>query len=165
MSTTDQLLDIYQREVEYEGTSHAKCVFLNDFSFTIPRFEYENPRFSTTYRELFDADLYYVVEDFNSPECWKNLTVINTGDGAAPRVLSVQFIETPAGTVNITANLSSCDMYGELPDDVVSANLLLLRFCDETGANPGELQFNVGVSYTLYTDMEYVEEGIIDWGD
>lgn len=164
MRTTDQLLDVYQREVEYDGTSHAECVFLNDFSFTFPRDIYEDPQFATTYNELFDADFQHIIEDLNSPELWKNLAIVNT-DGAAPRVLSIQFVEVPTGKMDLIVNLSSCDMYGELPNDIVSANLLLFRFCDETGYDPGDLHFKVGVSYTLYVDMEYVEEGIVDWGD
>ena len=65
----------------------------------------------------------------------------------------------------MAVSLSHCDMYGQLPDDVVSANLMLFRFCDESGYTPGDVKLNVGIAYTLYTDMEFVEEGIVDWGD
>ena len=40
---TDQILETFQREVEYDGTSHAECVFLNDLTLTIPRESLRSP--------------------------------------------------------------------------------------------------------------------------
>ena len=166
MSTTDQLLGDAQRTVELDGTSHANCVYLNDLTFTLPRDNYTNPQFATTHDELFDADLSAVIEDYTFPERWKNLVVRNHDEHFdPPRVLSIQFIESTQGRMDLTVNMAHCDLYGELPDDVVAANLTLFRFCVEAGCNPGNLTFNIGVAYTLYTDMEFVDEGIVDWGD
>jgi len=43
MNATDLILDNIQREVELGGRSHSDCVYLNDFSFTIKRSEYQVP--------------------------------------------------------------------------------------------------------------------------
>ena len=166
MSTTDQILDRVQREVEYDGTSHAECVFLNDLTLNIPRATYEVPHLSSTNEELFDADFSGVLEALNFPNRWMDLVVQNYVDiQTPPRVTSLQFIEKDHRVVDMTVTMTRCDMYGELPDDVVSANLSLFRFCDESGFTPGDVNFRIGIAYTLYSDMEYVEEGIIDWGD
>lgn len=163
---TDRILEIFQREVEYDGTSHAECVFLNDLTLTIPRDSYEVPRLSSTHEELFEADFTGVFEALNSPKRWKELVVHNTTSVLnPPRVLFIQLRESSHRVIDMAVSLSHCDMYGQLPDDVVSANLMLFRFCDESGYTPGDVTLNVGIAYTLYTDMEFVEEGIVDWGD
>ena len=43
MNYTDRILDSVQWEVEFNGQSHADCVYLNDLSFTLERREYEAP--------------------------------------------------------------------------------------------------------------------------
>jgi hypothetical protein len=43
MNYTDRILDSVRWEVEFNGQSHADCVFLNDLSFTIDRHKYEVP--------------------------------------------------------------------------------------------------------------------------
>jgi hypothetical protein len=166
MKSTDQILDFFQREVEYEGTSHANCVYLNDLKIELPRNTYEVPHFSTTNEELFDADFSCILEALNFPDRWMDLVVQNEVDCPnPPRVTSIQFLESQTRVMDMIVNLTNCDMYGELPDDAVSANLTLFRFCDESGYEPGDITLRIGVGYTLYTDMEYVEEGTIDWGD
>lgn len=43
MNHTDRVLDSVQWEVEFNGRSHADCVYLNDISFSIDRCDYEAP--------------------------------------------------------------------------------------------------------------------------
>ena len=59
MNATDRILDNVQWEVEFNGRSHADCVYLNDLSLTIERHEYFVPSDADTYGAALDIGWFF----------------------------------------------------------------------------------------------------------
>jgi len=59
MNHTDRILDSVQWEVEFNGRSHADCVYINDLSFTIERHSYEVPSEANLLEAKADVEWFF----------------------------------------------------------------------------------------------------------
>ena len=113
----------------------------------------------------YNWNLPYLLENIHYPDSWRRCVLYNPMIADEPPcVLCYQF--HPNGDyLDITATMRSSDVYGILPQDVTMTDLILKRIAEPAGLRPGALTFNIGNAHAYYSDMEYVEEFTLDWGD
>lgn len=155
MKPLDRVLDRVQRQVELEGNSHAECVFLTNLSFKIPS------KHVPVKQEEMDHDrlnkLKDVINNLRSENMWMSAEISCGG-------MHLHFLELD-NCIDLIVSVTQADVYNNLEKLAQKAAKSLKDLCLITNDTPGEMTFNLGYAYAMYSDMIYVEENTIDYGD
>ena len=155
MKPLDRILDRIQRQVELEGKSHAECVYLTNLSFQV------QSKHVPVQQEEMDHDrlnkLKDVINNLRSENMWMSAELSCGG-------MHLHFIEQES-CINLTVCVTSADVYNSLEKFAEKAARTLKDFCLIINDTPGTITFNLGYAYSMYSDMIYVEENTIDYGD
>lgn len=155
MKPLDKILDRVQRQVELEGRSHLECVYLTNYSFKV-----QSKHISTEFEEMDCTrlnKLKEVINNLRSENMWMSAELSCGG-------IHFHFIEQDT-CIDMIANIPQADVYNSLEQKVISAAKTLKDLCLITNDNHGEITFNVNCIFSMYSDMVYIEENVIDYGD
>ena len=155
MKPLDRTLDRVQREVELDGRSHSECVYLRNLSLTV-----QSKHVQTTQEEM-DHDrlnkLKDVINSLRSENMWMSAELSCGG-------MHLHFLENDT-CIDMIASVPHADVYNSLEQLIVKATKTLKDLCLITNDTAGEITFNLGYAFAKYSDMIYVEENILDYGD
>ena len=82
-----------------------------------------------------------------------------------PCVICYQFQVIEYGSLDCTVTLRSSDVVNVLAQDVLMSRLILDYVCSLIGLEPGKMTFNLANAHVYYSDMEYADEHLIEYGD
>ena len=156
MKPFERTLDLLQREVELKGRCHEECVYLTNQSFQVSSINVS--KLSKENLELEQLNrLKEVINNLRSENRW--MSAVLHGDR-----MTIQFQESET-RINATVSLPEADVYNSLESLVHTVSETLNDLCLVNNENPGTITVNIGYVYARYTDMIYIEENIIDFGD
>ena len=76
----------------------------------------------------------------------------------------IQFLENDIN-LDMVVTLYHADVYNNLEKSMICCAKTLQTLCLMTNDNPGTITFKIGCAFARYSDMVYVEENVIDYGD
>jgi len=159
------VLDGIRQSVEKVGRSGRDEVFLDNISFRVLCSELNVPH---------DADLATAQRDTDDILSRAEIGDIDRGhilmnereDGPYGNIICWQFmpVDHRVGGVNLdcTVTVGVSDVANDLPQDVLTCEVLLRETADRFGMTPGWLTFNIAYAYVQWDDLEVVSEFEID---
>lgn len=159
------MLDGIRKSVETVGRSGGEEVSLDNVSFRVRCSELNVPH---------DADLQTAQRDAADILSRADIGEISRGhillnereDGPYGNIVCWQFMPVdhrPGGPeLDCTVTVGASDVANDLPQDVLTCEVLLREVASEAGMSAGWMTFNIAYAYVLWDDLEVVSEFEID---
>jgi hypothetical protein len=110
-------------------------------------------------------DVQQLLENLQSDTAWRQGMLYNPVIPSAPSCVTCYQFTPEGNNLHCSVSVRSSDVYKVLPQEVAMTDLILKRIAAQIGMAPGRLTFNLGNAHCFYSDMEYVEEYLLHWGN